>query len=86
MHKLLKWSQFLIKILIKQLMSTVFLLEAVKKNRVRPVADSNNLMYRVQIKKYNKTFSLNSLAQSYQIQGLKNKCISNQKYKINQDT
>lgn len=67
-------------------MSTVFLLEAVKKNRVRPVADSNNLMYQVQIKKYNKTFSLNSLAQSYQIQGLKNKCISNQKYKINQDT
>lgn len=67
-------------------MSTVFLLGAVKKNRVRPVADSNNLMYRVQIKKYNKTFSLNSLAQSYQIQGLKNKCISNQKYKINQDT
>lgn len=67
-------------------MSTVFLLGAVKKNRVRPVADSNNLMYQVQIKKYNKTFSLNSLAQSYQIQGLKNKCISNQKYKINQDT
>lgn len=62
MHKLRRWSQFLIKILIKQLMSTVFLLEAVKKNRVRPVADSNNLMYRVQIKKYNKTFSLNSLA------------------------
>lgn len=62
MHKLRRWSQFLTKILIKQLMSTVFLLEAVKKNRVRPVADSNNLMYRVQIKKYNKTFSLNSLA------------------------
>lgn len=86
MHKLRRWSQFLTKILIKQLTSTVFLLEAVKKNRVRPVADSNNLMYQVQIKKYNKTFSLNSLAQSYQIQGLKSKCISNQKYKINQDT
>lgn len=61
MPKPQRWLQFLIKILIKLLMSTVILLGAVKKNKVLHAAGSNNLMYQVQIKKYSKTFLFNNL-------------------------